>query len=108
MFQFEQVIDITLSSEQEENDGNNDNNDNVILKVGISGLDENRSESFISSLSSNYTLFLIHGMGSSNYTWHNQVKQLSPYFQIICPDLRAHGRLSYPYNLPLSYSIQYE
>ena len=92
MFHFEQVIDVALS---EEEGGADDSDNSVILKVGISGLEDNRNESSTSPLSSTYTLFFIHGMGSSNYTWHNQVKQLSPYFQIICPDLRAHGTLSH-------------
>jgi pimeloyl-ACP methyl ester carboxylesterase len=39
------------------------------------------------------SLLFIHGMGSCAATWHNQVTQLSPYFQTICPDLRGHGAL---------------
>jgi pimeloyl-ACP methyl ester carboxylesterase len=55
----------------------------VVLKVGLNGVE----------VSSSVSLLFIHGMGSCAATWHNQVTQLSPYFQTICPDLRGHGAL---------------
>eukprot|EP01041_Mallomonas_annulata_P000098 gene98-137_t len=35
--------------------------------------------------------FLIHGAGSSSYTWHNQLDMFCRHAVMIAPDLRSHG-----------------
>ncbi len=41
-------------------------------------------------------LLLIHGLGSSSRDWELQVPDFAGHFQVICVDLRGHGRSSKP------------
>ncbi len=37
-------------------------------------------------------LVLLHGLGSSGEDWYLQTSDFSPYYRVITPDLRGHGR----------------
>jgi len=44
-------------------------------------------------------LLLIHGYPQTHVMWHKVANELSKYFYIVCPDLRAYGKSSKPKGL---------
>ncbi|MCS5710088.1 alpha/beta fold hydrolase [Candidatus Berkiella aquae] len=51
--------------------------------------------------SSQDTLLLIHGLGSSSQDWEYQIPALSKHFKVLTLDLRGHGQTDKP-NMPYS------
>jgi pimeloyl-ACP methyl ester carboxylesterase len=39
-----------------------------------------------------FPLVLLHGLGASSFSWRRNIEPLSRHFQILAPDLPAHGR----------------
>jgi 3-oxoadipate enol-lactonase len=50
------------------------------------------------------TVLLLHGMGSAGDDWLFQLPALEPYYRVLTPDMRGHGRSpkpAGPYSIPL-------
>ena len=65
------------------------------ILVNVSDSEENASIISVNvagdDCDNKFCLYLMHGAGSSSYTWHNQVTMLKGHALVIAPDLRSHG-----------------
>jgi pimeloyl-ACP methyl ester carboxylesterase len=99
---FERIVVVTKSSTQDvpkpkdEVERVEDRTGDIYLSVGISG----------EATQSKHCFVFIHGAGSSKYTWHQQIFQLSKYFLCLAPDFRGHGESSSCSSIALHLLVQ--
>jgi pimeloyl-ACP methyl ester carboxylesterase len=47
---------------------------------------------FVQQAGSGFPLVLLHGLGASSFSWRHNIGPLSRHYQVLAPDLPAHGR----------------